>query len=114
MSTDRIIESAREVARIWSELSRSQQEVTRGYVAPKLANALDELVRRCSAPVHRPFAFKKTVRGRAENGWQPETEYFWTCTCRDGHSGDMGGSGYAKQAADKHEADPTQFPGWLT
>lgn len=114
MSTDRIIESAREVAGFWNACDDWAKKTLREQISVDLGDRLDELVRRCSVTkAHRPFAFKQTVRGRAENGWQPETEHFWTCACRDGKSGDMGGSGWAKQAADKHRANPTQFPGWL-
>lgn len=112
MSTDRIIESARQIAELWKQRAGERDQADVRFEDAPLADLLDELVRRCSAPVHHPFAFKQIVRGRAENGYQPETEHFWTCACRDGKSGDMGGSQWAKQAADTHRADPTQFPGW--
>lgn len=114
MSTDRIIESAREVARVWKHMQDTRHP-HRDTTNEGLLVVLDELVRRCSAPevvVHRADSWKHVMRGSAENGYQPETEYLWTCICREGHSDDMGESVWAKQAVDKHIADPTQFPGW--
>lgn len=112
MSTDGIIESARRVAKLWKDADAARDELEAVYES--MVPALDELVRRCSAPevVHTPTHWKHVMRGRPENGWQPETEHFWTCACREGHSDDMGESVWAKQAVDKHIADPTQFPGW--
>lgn len=115
MSTDRIIESAREVARVWKHMQDTRHP-HRDTTNEGLLVVLDELVRRCSVPeVHRTSVRTITSRGRAENGWQPEREYVWSCSCRPGvESGDMGGSAWAKQAADKHRDDPTLFPGWLS
>lgn len=118
MSTDRIIESARRVAAAWKkvdldDISRDALGEAYEVLVPTM-DLLDELADRCSAPevVHTPTHWKHVMRGRPENGYQPEVEYLWSCACREGQSDDMGESVWAKQAVDKHIADPTQFPGW--
>lgn len=111
----RTLEAARRVAHLWKNFGRERE-----FVRSDLANELDTLLEAVASSLdapeeHRTAARTITSRGRAENGWQPEREYVWSCSCRPGEqSGDMGGSGWAKQAADKHRADPTQFPGWIS
>lgn len=119
MSTDRIIESARRVAAAWKQVDLddiSRDALGKAYEAlvPTM-DLLDELADRCSAPIHRTWARPHTPRGRAENGWQPEPEFYWGCSCiPEEKSGDMLSAFAAIQAAEAHEADPTQFPGWLS
>jgi len=111
VSTDRIIESARRVAELWKDADAGRDALTETYGS--MVPALDELVRRCSAPVHRIWARPHTPHGRAENGYQPEPEYYWGCSCiPEEKSIDMLSAAAAIQAAEQHEADPTQFPGW--
>jgi hypothetical protein len=104
--------AARKTAYVWNSLRPGARDAVRATDAT-LAGVLDEMLVLCqeSTP-HRAMSWKQVSRGTAENGYQPETEYFWSCPCREGHSDDMGESVWAKQAVDKHIADPTQFPGW--
>lgn len=116
MSTDRIIESAREVARVWTHM-RDTSHPHHGTTNESLSVVLDELVRRCSepSPGHHTWPWRKVVPGGPENGHQPEIEYVWSCRCREGESsGDMNSMAAALEAANSHRADPTQFPGWLS
>lgn len=114
----RTLEAARRVAFIWNTVGDPGQQMLREKISPALARELDTLLEAARAPEpaerHAATSWKSVSRGRAENGWQPETEYLWTCSCREGHSGDMNDTVWAKQAVDKHLEDPTQFPGWLT
>lgn len=113
----RTLEAARRVAHVWNGVDDMGRRWVSEQVSPELRTELDTLLESVSAASeeqHRTNPRTITGRGRAENGYQPEREYVWSCSCRPGEqSGDMGGSGWAKQAADKHRADPTQFPGWL-
>lgn len=110
MSTDRILESARRVAELWKDADAGRDALTETYGS--MVPALDELVGRCSEPmIHRTEARTITTPGRAEDGYQPEREYVWSCSCAPGwKSEDQGGSAWAKQAADKHRNDPERFP----
>lgn len=112
----RTLEAARRVAYLWKS---PDVRVLRDQVHPDLARELDTLVQAVAevrdTPVeHRAFARKEIERGRPENGYQPETEYVWSCSCRPGKkSGDLGSQAEANAAVTAHLDDPTQFPGWL-
>jgi hypothetical protein len=110
----RVLEAARRVAYVWMSLRPEVRDAFRTEDVT-LAAELDGLFAAVEEPeAHRIGVRKVVSRGRAENGYQPETEYLWTCSCRSGRtSGDMGTSPAAKSAADWHYAHPTEFPGWL-
>lgn len=85
---------------------------------PTIAPMLDELVVFCKdlplATDHQVRVFPVSERGRAENGYQPEREWVWACSCRPNrYSGDMMHANAAKEAVAEHLVDPTQFSGWV-
>src|SRR3982750_3467440 len=99
----RTLEAARRVAHLWNTVGDPGAQMIREKISPALARELDGLLEAVSSAIdapeeHRTAARTITSRGRAENGYQPEREYVWSCSCRPGkQSGDMGASAWAKQ-----------------
>lgn len=111
-----VIESARKAAFMWKS-SPATRELVRGSNR-FLADELDVLLGLCSEKSGRSSdhmtGVNADVNRRPENGYQPEHEFYWYCSCRPGKtSGDMGMLSSAHGARGIHEQDPTQFPGWL-
>lgn len=110
-----ITEAARRVGYIWNSLRPEVRDEIR-VIDVSLAAELDMLRDLCAGKLvsDHMTGVNVDVDRRAENGYQPEHEFFWYCSCRPGkRSGDMGMLSSAHGARGIHEQDPTQFPGWL-